>query len=46
MLPNPGRKDLDQPRLPADELEQEIGDSEPWDEGAEDPADDDALKNP
>jgi hypothetical protein len=34
-LPNPARKDLDEPRLPAEELEKEIGDSEPWDEASE-----------
>jgi hypothetical protein len=38
--PNPAGKELDQPRLPADELEKEIGDSEPWDEGAEDSKED------
>jgi hypothetical protein len=35
-LPNPARKDLDEPRLPAAELEKEIGDSEPWDDASED----------
>jgi hypothetical protein len=34
-LPNPARKDLDEPHLPAEELEKEIGDSEPWDEASE-----------
>ncbi|HTZ60790.1 MAG TPA: hypothetical protein VMB49_21925 [Acidobacteriaceae bacterium] len=40
VVPNPARRELDQPRLPSDELEREIGDSEPWDEGAEDAPDD------
>jgi hypothetical protein len=35
-LPNPARKDLDEPHLSAEDLEREIGESEPWDEGSED----------
>lgn len=33
--PNPAREELDKPYLDAEELEQEIGDSEPWDEASE-----------
>jgi len=35
-LPDPAREALDEPHLNADELEQEIGDSEAWDEVLED----------
>jgi hypothetical protein len=35
-LPNPARKDLDEPHLTAEDLEREIGDSEAWDEASED----------
>jgi hypothetical protein len=35
-LPDPAREALEEPHLNADELEQEIGDSEAWDEGSED----------
>ena len=35
-LPEPARKELDEPHLPAEDLEQEIGDSEAWDEASED----------
>jgi hypothetical protein len=34
-LPDPAREDLDEPHLDAEELEQEIGDSEDWDEASE-----------
>jgi hypothetical protein len=34
-LPNPAREDLDEPRLDAEELEREIGDSEAWDEASD-----------
>ncbi len=33
---DPAREALDQPHLTAQELEQEIGDSEAWDEASED----------
>ena len=33
--PNPARDELDKPHLDAEELEREIGDSEPWDEASE-----------
>ena len=35
-LPNPARKELDQPHLDAEDLTREIGDSESWDEASED----------
>jgi hypothetical protein len=35
-LPDPAGKALEEPHLPADELEREIGDSEDWDEASED----------
>jgi hypothetical protein len=34
--PEPARDALEEPNLSADELEKEIGDSEPWDEASED----------
>jgi hypothetical protein len=34
-LPDPAKEALEEPHLTADELEQEIGDSEAWDEGSE-----------
>jgi hypothetical protein len=37
-VPDPAREALDEPRLDADELDQEIGDSEEWDEASEDDA--------
>jgi hypothetical protein len=36
---DPARAALDQPHLSAEELEEEIGDSEPWDEASELPED-------
>ena len=39
--PVPAREELDKPPLAAENLEQEIGNSEPWDEASED-SDDDA----
>jgi hypothetical protein len=36
-LADPAREALEQPHLTAEELEQEIGDSEVWDEASEDP---------
>jgi hypothetical protein len=35
-VPDPAREALDEPRLDAEELEREIGDSEEWDEASED----------
>jgi hypothetical protein len=35
-LPDPAREVLGKPRLDADDLDQEIGDSEEWDEASED----------
>jgi hypothetical protein len=35
-VPDPDREALDKPRLDADELEREIGDSEEWDEASGD----------
>jgi hypothetical protein len=35
-LPDPAREALEEPHLSAEELEQEIGDSEAWDEVSED----------
>ena len=35
-LPDPAKEALEEPHLTADELEQEIGDSEAWDEVSED----------
>ncbi len=35
-LPDPAREALEEPRLTAEELEREIGDSEAWDEASED----------
>jgi hypothetical protein len=35
-LPDPAREALDEPRLSAEDLEREIGDSETWDEASED----------
>jgi hypothetical protein len=35
-VPDPDREALDKPRLDADDLEREIGDSEEWDEASED----------
>ena len=37
-LPDPAREALDEPRLSAEDLEREIGDSEAWDEASEDTA--------
>jgi hypothetical protein len=37
--PDPAREALDEPRLDAEELEREIGDSEAWDEASEDDED-------
>ncbi len=34
-LPDPAKEALDEPHLTAEELEQEIGDSEAWDEASE-----------
>jgi hypothetical protein len=34
--PNPAREALDEPHLDGEDLEQEIGDSETWDEASED----------
>jgi hypothetical protein len=38
--PAPAREELDKPPLDAEDLEREIGDSEPWDEASEDSGDD------
>ena len=35
-VPDPAREALDKPRLDAEDLEREIGDSEEWDEASED----------
>jgi hypothetical protein len=35
-VPDPAREAVDQPRLDAEELEREIGDSEEWDEASVD----------
>jgi hypothetical protein len=35
-VPDPARDALDEPRLDAEDLEREIGDSEEWDEASED----------
>jgi len=35
-LPDPAREVLHEPHLNAEDLKQEIGDSEPWDEASED----------
>jgi len=35
-LPDPAKEALEEPHLTAEELEQEIGDSEAWDEASED----------
>ena len=35
-LPDPAREALEEPHLTAEELEQEIGNSEAWDEASED----------
>jgi hypothetical protein len=35
-LPDPARDALDEPRLDAEDVEKEIGDSEEWDEASED----------
>ena len=35
VLPDPAKKALERPHLTAEELEQEIGDSEAWDEASE-----------
>ena len=37
--PDPAREVLNKPHLSSEELEQEIGDSEPWDEDSQNPAD-------
>jgi hypothetical protein len=37
-LPEPARAALDKPHVSAEELEQEVGDSEPWDEASEEDA--------
>jgi hypothetical protein len=34
--PDPAREALDKPHLGSEELEKEIGDSDPWDEASED----------
>jgi hypothetical protein len=34
-VPDPATEALDEPHLPAEDLEQEIGDSETWDEASE-----------
>jgi hypothetical protein len=33
-LPDPAREVLDEPHLDAEDLQREIGDSEPWDEAS------------
>jgi hypothetical protein len=38
--PNPGREELDKPRLDAEDVEREIGDSESWDEASEESPED------
>jgi hypothetical protein len=38
-LPDPATEALDEPHLRAEDLEEEIGDSETWDEASEDAAD-------
>jgi hypothetical protein len=38
-MPDPARRALDEPRLDAEELEREIGDSEEWDEASQDEED-------
>jgi hypothetical protein len=35
-VPDPAREALDEPRLDADDVKREIGDSEEWDEASED----------
>ncbi len=35
-LPEPAREVLEKPHLTAEDLEQEIGESDPWDEASED----------
>jgi hypothetical protein len=37
--PDPAREALKKPHLSSEELEKEIGDSEPWDEDSQNPAD-------
>jgi hypothetical protein len=37
--PDPAREALDKPHLSAQELEKEIGDSEPWDEDSQNSVD-------
>jgi hypothetical protein len=37
--PEPAREALEKPHLSSEELEKEIGDSEPWDEDSQNPAD-------
>jgi hypothetical protein len=37
--PDPAREALTKPHLSSEELEKEIGDSEPWDEDSQNPAD-------
>ena len=37
--PDPAGEVLKEPHLSAEELEKEIGDSEPWDEDSQNPAD-------
>jgi hypothetical protein len=37
--PDPAREALKKPHLRSEELEKEIGDSEPWDEDSQNPAD-------
>jgi hypothetical protein len=38
-LPEPAREALEEPHLSASDLEQEIGESDPWDEASEDASD-------
>jgi hypothetical protein len=45
-LPDPAAEALREPHLDAEDLEQEIGDSESWDEASEETGDVDEPQNP
>ncbi len=44
-MPDPAREALEEPRLDAEELEREIGDSEEWDEASREDGDSDDAGN-
>ena len=44
-MPDPAREALDEPRLDADDLEREIGESEEWDEASREDGESEDIDN-